>query len=120
MMRLSKLLGAFFLALTCIAPVPAQIAYPGVPATGSDLRDDGRRLWVSADVGGRFVYLGNGRWLGADARSRSVLHEARRTPDSIELHGPRLHRDILLLNGAAYIRPPNSFQWQPLAVGGWQ
>jgi hypothetical protein len=119
-MRLSKLLGALVLALVCSAPAPAQIAYPGVPEPGSDLRDDGRRLWLSADGGGRFVYLGGGRWLGADAQSRAVLFEVRRTPTSIELQGPRQHLNILLLDTEAYYRPPYLFQWQPLAVGGWQ
>src|SRR5262249_51030312 len=80
----------------------------------------GRRLWLTTDGGGRFVYLGGGRWLGQDARSRAALFEARRTPTSIELHGPRQHLDILILDNEVYYRPPYQFQWQPLAQGGCQ
>jgi hypothetical protein len=119
-MGLSKILGILVLTLVCSAPALAQMAYPGVPATASDLRDDGRHLWLTADGGGRFVYLGGGRWLGADAQSRAVLFEVRRTPTSVELQGPRQHRNILLLDTEAYYRPPYQFQWQPLAQGGWQ
>jgi hypothetical protein len=119
-MRLSTFLGTFVVALACIAPAAAQIAYPGAPATASDLRDDGRRLWLTTDGGGRFVYLGAGRWLGQDARSRAVLFEVRRTPDAIELQGPRQHLNILLRDTEVYYRPPYQFQWQPLAEGSWQ
>jgi hypothetical protein len=75
---------------------------------------------MTADGIGRFVYLGHGRWLEADANGRAIFEEVRRMPTSIEVHNTRQHISVLLLDNAAYYRPQYRFQWQPLAVGGWQ
>jgi hypothetical protein len=119
-MWMSKVLGALVLALACCAPVLAQGGYPGVAGATPDLRDDGRHIWMAADGGGRFVYLGRGRWMEGDSRGRAFFDEVRRTPSYIELHNPRQRVNVMLLDTEAYSLPSYTSRWQPLAVGGWQ